>query len=335
MHIISTVGPNLLNNCSIDNFILEGTTGFRFNLSHGNIDKVKEQITYIKDNYEGILTMIDLQGSKLRVSRLYNKVEKAEKDHIIYFCSEEFYKSENKKDNLLPIYVPGGFKRLSYTKYISMKDGTMNFKVLEFEEGKFFKTKCLDGGIIRKEKGVNISSMNREGIGLTLMDKNNLREVLKAEPDIILMSYTNSRNIIVELREYLRDIPYKSTLIWSKVECNEGIKNIEEIIKISDGVVIGRGDLVAEIDIKNIPLIEDNIISISKKHNKDIIIATYILSSMKSSIKPNLNEVECIYNFIIKRVTGFMMTSEVSVGKYPLDSIRTLKFLIKNTLDKS
>ena len=273
MYIISTVGPNLYNNHSIDKFILEGTSMFRFNLSHGNVDKIKDQIKYIKDNHKNISTILDLQGSKLRVSRLYKGSERVEKNRIIYFCSEEFYKREKIKVNLVPIYVPGGFKRLKYTNNISMKDGTMNFKVLEFLEEKFFKTTCLDGGIIRGEKGINISSMDREGIGLTLKDKTQLKELLELEPEIILMSYTNSKNIILELKEYLEGITYKKPLIWSKIECNDGIKNIDEIIKVSDGIVIGRGDLVAERDMKDIPYIEDNIIGISKKNNKDIVIA--------------------------------------------------------------
>lgn len=334
MKIISSIGPNAKKKDFIDMMVKNGTDIFRFNLSHGNLDVMEEQINYIKKEYPNVELLADLQGNKIRVDKSFDGEKKVASGEKVRFSSPFYYENEKNKDNVIPLSFKGDFSRLYGVREILMKDGTMKFEVQGINKSKeVVKAETILGGIVRAEKGVNAVNMDREEQGITEKDKNDIQWAIMNKVDIINLSYVSSAIEIEEIKLLIRNIRkrkctgYKPKL-WAKIECREGIEDIYNISKKVDGIIIGRGDLCCEIPAISVPIIENKIIDDMKKTKKDIIIATHVLDSMKYSDRPYLSEIEAIYRFIERGATGFMLCGETNIGRHPIKSIKTLKQII-------
>lgn len=334
MKIISSIGPNAKEKNFIDMMVKSGTDTFRFNLSHGNLNVMEEQIDYIKKKYPQVELLGDLQGNKIRVDKSFNGEKKVVPGEKVRFSSPAYYKNVKNKDNVIPLSFKGNFSRLYGVREISMKDGTMKFEIQGINKNKEIITaEVILGGIIRAEKGVNAINMDREEQGLTEKDKKDIRWAIMNGIDIIDLSYVSSVTEIEETKLLIRNIRKKECIVykpklWAKIECREGIEDLYEISKKVDGIIIGRGDLCCEIPAISVPIIENKIIDDMKRTKKDIIVATHVLDSMKYSDTPYLSEIESIYRFVERGVTGFMLCGETNIGKYPIESIKTLKNII-------
>lgn len=340
MKIICSIGPNIKNENDLDKFINSGMTTMRLNFSHVDYKKAKTQINYIKNNFPKIDVIQDLQGNKLRVSSIFKGQFKVKTGDKVAFCSEDFYKKVpfTKEIIYVPIAIDINFNCLLSADKFLMKDSTMEFKIIK-KSNNIIETEVVRGGIIRGEKGINAPGMDRSMTNLTVKDKTDIDFGLKNGVDIICLSYTSTAKNIVELKDYIKSkIEYKSNIkfpkIWAKIECKSGVNNFEEILEEVDGIMLGRGDLISEIDILDIPEIEAKFIQAMKNINKELIIATFILDSMKYSTHPSIAEVETLASFIKNKVNGVMLAGEVGVGKYPIKVIETTKKIIdkyKNT----
>ncbi|KAJ52621.1 pyruvate kinase [Clostridium tetanomorphum] len=335
MKILCTIGPNVNNTKILGELIEAGMNVLRFNFSHIDYDFTKFLIHHCRKEYKDIIILQDLQGNKLRISNLFKGEIKVFPMDKVCFCSEEIYKNLSRTKNNEYIFVPlilnGDFSFLNSANRILMKDATMEFKIIENGHG-VIKTIVKRGGILRAEKGVNAPGMNRNDMGLTDKDKKDIIWGLENGVDIICLSYVCYPWNMIELKQYIKEYKkhknIKMPKLWAKVESLEGIKNFKEILKESDGILLGRGDLISEVDILDIPKIQEDLINIMKKSKKDFIVGTYILDSMKRKNIPTLSEVNDIYRFIKNKVDGFMLAGEVSIGKNPILAVETLKNII-------
>lgn len=335
MKIICSVGPNIKNEEDLYDFVVAGMNSMRLNFSHADYGLVEKYIKYTRENHPNIEIIADLQGNKIRVSRLFKgQLRVKEKDTII-FCSESYYKKLKpfkEKEIYVPISLDMNFQCLLSASKILMKDATMEFKI-EGKTKETVRTKVIRGGIIRAEKGINAPGMDRNSAKLTLKDKKDIKFALKNQVDVICLSYASNKCIIEELKHYIQSLStdcleLKKIKIWAKIECADGVKNINEISELVDGIMLGRGDLVSEVDVKDIPEIESSIISMMKVKNQELIIATFILESMRNSKTPSISEVESIAFFKRNMVDGIMLAGEVGVGRFPLEVIATAKGII-------
>lgn len=331
MHIIATVGPRSEEKWVLKEFINKGVDILRLNCSHFNKEEFSNVVSYSREIKKDIHIMTDLCGEKIRVSPKLKDIYKIYNGETIYFCGEDFYTNiniENLKDmKLIPLTIPAELLLNRCINNISMKDNTMNFEILEKKQG-IIKAKVIRGGIVRSGKGCNIPDLKRDIPFLSEKDKNDIRWSIEKDIDIICQSYVESKEDMEFLKEYINIefSDYKKPEIWAKVETPKGIKNLKEIIKVTDNVVIGRGDLVPEAGLLEAVKLEDKAIEYIVKNNKNIIMATNLLNSMKNGSRASLPEVESIYNFIKKGVRGFLLAGETSIGKAP---IKTIDFLNK------
>lgn len=336
MELICSMGPNIKDINDIDAFVQAGMTMPRFNFSHINYEKFEGLIKEIRVKYPTMKVLQDLQGNKLRVSKLYTYENKVFDGEPVLFCLEDKYErlknnAYNNKIKLIPISYSGTLEDFSNVKEIYMKDATMRFKVIE-KNGDFIKAATIKGGILRAEKGVNAPGLNREMLSLTKKDKYDIEVGIKNKVDIICASYVTSVKDIKEVKDYIKKIKAKhkiktSPKVWAKIECREGIENFEEILAVSDGIMIGRGDLKAEISLIDIPYEQEKIIMRMKKSNKTLIIATHILESMRREERPTLSEICAVTYFIKNKVNGLMLCTEVSITSKPTNVIKWINNL--------
>ncbi|MDS0524541.1 pyruvate kinase [Clostridium sp. SHJSY1] len=343
MDLICSIGPTVNTLEDIHKYYKAGMTIPRFNFSHVDYDKFDRLILGIKTCYPEMKILQDLQGNKLRVSRIYRKETRVYNGDRVIFCLEKNFFNLVKKEKLekikiIPISYEGSLSDLNNAHIIFMKDATMSFKIVEHNK-EYIGTITERGGMIRAEKGINAPGMIRDNLKLTNKDKKDILWGIKRGVNIICLSYATSSKDIIEVKEYIKKCKInnnKSNLIkvWAKIECLEGLNNFEEILKISDGIILGRGDLKSEAPIDDIPLIQENLLIRMRKSKKPFVIATYILDSMKKSIIPSLAEINDIYNFTKHKVDGLMLSTEITMAKDPIGLINYLNNLLNKYDEK-
>lgn len=336
MEIICSIGPNVKSIEDINGLVDAGMTMPRFNFSHMDYEKFNNLVPCIKEKYPDMMILQDLQGNKLRISNMYIGESKIFPKQIVIFCLEVDYKeliqNNNKyKERIIPITYNGKMEDFKDVNYLYMKDATMCFKILQ-KGTKYLKVETIYGGIFRAEKGVNAPGLIRDNLILTEKDKIDIEIGIKNDIDIICLSYVTDAKDMIELKEFVKGIIKKNKVnkmpkLWAKIECKEGINNFEQILKYSDGIMLGRGDLKSEVPIEEIPVIEENIINKMKKSKKKLIIATYILESMTKQDTARISEVNDIYKFVKNKVDGLMLSTEVAISREPLKVISFLKEL--------
>ncbi|MGL4772924.1 MAG: pyruvate kinase [Clostridium sp.] len=334
MLIISTVGPSILEKGVIKEVIQSGSNVLRFNFSHGEREKFEELLKNAREIKKDIHIMQDLSGSKIRVSSKLPFIYKIYNGEEVIFCGEDKYengklKKGDKGLRVIPLNIESKKLSTNDINEISMKDNTMRFEVVKEELG-ILTTKVTSGGIVRAGKGCNIKGFDRKNIELSLKDKNDISWAIEKNIDIICQSFVEDENQITEIIDFIASMGKVRRIpkIWAKVETPRGIENIHKISSLVDGILIGRGDLIAESSIVKAPKYQYEALDNMKAYKKDIIIGTHLLNSMKNGRSPELSEVESIYNLINYGVTGFMLAGETSIGKAPIKTVSFLNKLI-------
>ena len=333
MLVIATIGPSTKEKQILREIIDSGANMLRFNFSHGKLEEFEETINIARSINKDILIMQDLSGSKIRVSYKLPYIIKLYNGEQVFFCGEDSY--ERVKHNLsygskkiVPLNISKEILNKNPIKCISMKDNTMFFEVLNTEEG-FIKVRVKRGGVIRAGKGCNIKGLDRSNIGLSEKDKEDIKWGVNHNVDVICQSFVEKVKDIDMVKKYIAKESKEFTpKIWAKVETPSGIRNIDNIVKRVDGVVIGRGDLIPECSIEETPIYEEKAIKTCRKYDKDIIIATQVLNSMKNGRRAEISEVESVYNFVNLGVSGFLLAGETSIGKVPVKTVHFLRELI-------
>ncbi|MGL4991118.1 MAG: pyruvate kinase [Sarcina sp.] len=343
MYLIATIGPRTCDDKTIDNIIQGGANTIRINLSHGKYDEIDKVIGYIRRNYNSVKILMDLQGHKIRVSNLLKKEFFLENNSLVYFCSEEIYDKLSNLDcinsngKIIPLNISVEQIKTFNNSKLYMKDATMRFKVLDINPEGYIKTISKTSGMVRAEKGCNLPGISRDNLELSVKDKKDIQFALNEKVDILCYSYCSTQSDCENFKEEVFSALKRGDKIprlFAKVETKDAVKNIGLISELLDGVVIARGDLVPESDLYNMPIIQDTIINNLCKKNKEVIVATHVLSTMKKNgSKPSVPELNDIYNMVKKNISGFMLTSETTIGDNQYEIVKTLKFSINYYLE--
>ena len=335
MKIIATIGPNSSNRKVLAELINNGVDIFRLNFSHFYESEFIKILNDSRSIKKDISIMADLCGKKVRVAENLKNVFKVYINDIVYFCSSDVYSlivNNNDKSKIIPLNIKSEIIEKNDIKKISMKDGTMNFDIID-KDKIFLKAIAKDTGVVRGGKGCNIPGADLGENSLNDKDKENLKWAIDNNINIIGQSYVESSRDILCVREYIKKIKgnQNDIKIFSKLETIIGLNNYKEIVNCSDGIVIARGDLVPECGMEISVEQEFELLKKlkSNKHNKEIIIATHVLDSMKTGLNSTISEIESIYTFINNGATGFLLAGETSIGKYPVQTAKLLNKLIK------
>ncbi|KMT22808.1 pyruvate kinase [Clostridium cylindrosporum] len=334
MYLICSMGPKINTIADIERLVNAGMTTSRFNFSHSQYSKIEKLIKDIKRNYPSVQIMQDLQGNKLRVSKRFVGEVLIKKGEKVLFCLDDMYINRFKvsKYPLIPINYEGDFLDLLGAREIFMKDATMHFRIIK-KDSRFIMAEAVKGGVIREEKGINLPGIDRKRLRISEKDKKDIEWGVKKGVDIICASYVSGKKDIEDVRRCIESYSniegFKYPKVWSKIECQEGMDNIDEILKISDGIMLGRGDLKAEVPYYMIPIIQEGLLKKMKNSDKPFVIATYVLESSKKEKMPTIGELNDIYNSIKLGVNGFMLAGEVGTSNNPSFGVEILKDLIE------
>lgn len=320
--IVCTVGPSSDSEDKVASLIRAGADCFRLNFSHGTPEQHLESIKRIRDVSRkmkaSIAIMQDLPGPKLRVGLLRQGSITLKKGQSIYLFDERIEEEEKgipaNFENLYPAVREGSL--------ISLSDGTIRLKVISKEKGRIL-CKCLQGGQLLSGKGINLPSSSEGLSALTERDKKLLEFGLKYEVDAVAISFVKSSSDILLAKSLVKDSK-KRPLVVAKIEKREALKDLHNIIKESDVVMVARGDLGVENPLEQVPLIQKQIINLCLENSKPVITATQILESMVNNPTPTRAEVTDIANAILDGTDALMLSEETAVGKYPVECVKVL-----------
>ena len=324
--IVATIGPASDSPAKIEELILAGVDVFRFNTKHSTIEWHNERIERVQKiadklkKHIGI--MIDLQGSEIRIETKEEKNIMAKQDNIL-FIGSSFDNEE------VSVIIPDNkvLKKLKKGNSISIDDGSIMLEIIENQKN-LIKTKVVDGGIIKHRKSLNFPGSDIELSSLIKRDMDHLDATAKKNVTFVAFSFVSSKKDIQILKKELEKRKM-SALIISKIENQQAINRIDEIIKESDAIMIARGDLGIEIPIESIAFWQKEIIKKCRQNKKPVIVATQMLHSMIENPRPTRAEVTDVANSVLDGTDAVMLSEESALGKHPVKSVLMLDRIVK------
>jgi pyruvate kinase len=325
--IICTIGPASETTTVLRRMMLAGMDVVRLNFSHGNMQELSRGISLIRSlnaKYGRRIKLLgDLQGHRIRIGSLAQPIE-LKKHHIAWLIQN------NIKDaaGAIPFDYDGTVLDIKIGQHIFIDDGNIDLEVAGHYKGKL-KTRVMIGGLLKEHKGVNIPDAILEFGGISAKDKQDILFCEKHGVEYIAQSFVRTKRDIMDVKRLLgRGSPCR---VIAKIENREGIKNIDEIIKVSDGIMIARGDMGVSLPIYEIPIIQKMIIKKCNRAGKFVITATQMLESMTENLRPTRAEVTDVANAIIDGTDFVMLSAESAVGKYPVKAVAMMNDIIKFT----
>lgn len=335
--IVATLGLVSDSKDVLRKMIENGMNVARLNFSHGSYEwhgKVIETIRELSVEMNAQIGILaDLQGPRIR-TLVDAPVEIVNKETIFISDVETIKNSTQKMEgkNFL-LDVPNIVDDVEVGNEILIEDGLMKVLVKEKNEG-VLVCDVVDGGIVKNHKGVNIPDAKLKINPITEKDEKDLEFVLGKDVDFVAMSFVSSGENIEELRGKMKKILGREDnlpQIIAKIERKEAIKNLDDIIDHTDAVMVARGDLGIEIEPTMVAILQKEIVKKSLKAMKPVIVATQMLDSMIENPRPTRAEVSDVTNAVVDHADAVMLSGESASGKYPIESVRTMKDIIENT----
>lgn len=324
--IIATLGPSSDTKEKIKALAKAGVTMFRLNSSHGDEADHLLKLNYIREIEKEvgypIPILLDLQGPKIRVGNLDEPIELV-KDSIVKFRHQEKY-----ADGIIPVDYEGIAKDVKINEKIMLDDGKLVLEVVKIE-GDVINAKVLCGGLLKQRKGINIPGSQGSLKVLTDRDKQFVKFAIDNEIDYLGLSFVRDAKDVMELKELIKENNGKIKII-SKIEKPQALKNIDEIIIKSAGIMVARGDLGIEISPEKVPIVQKEIIKKANNQRKAVIVATQMLESMIEQPIPTRAEASDVANAIIDGTDAIMLSGETAAGKYPVEAVKMMVSIARN-----
>ena len=323
--IIVTLGPSSIDKRVLEKLKNAGANSYRINLSHS--DEVSLQNYINKLNEVNILPAIDTQGPQLRIIET-NISHGLEIDETVLIAfGKSVYNLEKSKDNSIIIFNHiEAFNQIDVGDIIRIDFSGLAVKVINKDNRNFLYCKVISTGTIIKNRAVDILGKSLKLSVLTDFDKKALKIAQSKGCKEVYSSFISKANEVKDLRKYIND---KNIKLISKIETSLGITNVCEIAKLSDAILIDRGDLSREISIPLVPIATSKIIQLCREIEKPVYVATNVLDSMMNSKIPSRAEVSDILNLLTQGVEGIVLAAEVAIGDNPVESVALLNHLIK------
>lgn len=327
--IVATLGPATDDLDTLRGVIREGLNVARMNFSHGSHEEHKKRLELFRQACElenvSLPVLLDTKGPEIRTGEFDGKPTlKTGSEFTIYHddrvgdakgCSityKDLYKDVNGGDSIL------------------FDDGLVKVEVVSVDD-KDIKCRVCNDGQVSTKKSVNVPGVPVNLPPFTEKDIEDLKFACKNDFDFVALSFVRKAKDVVEARQILKKNGGEDIRIIAKIENREGVDNIDEIIVVADGIMIARGDLGVEIPYEEVPFVQNDLIKRVNKKGKTVITATQMLDSMIRNPRPTRAEVSDISTAIFEGTSAIMLSGETAMGKYPVESVRTMANVAKQT----
>lgn len=325
--ILATLGPSTYDSEQIKKLIVSGIDGVRLNFSHGNYEFFEKLYQNIYkacvDEKTPLAVLIDLQGPKIRIGELVEPEYLIEKDEILEITTQNIIGTKDKISTTYKNLVEDA----ELGNLILIDDGLLKLQIIDKTKDSVV-CKAMNNGKIKPRKGMNLPGMKLSTPSITEKDYSDIEFAVKNRVDFIALSFVRSPEDVVELKNWLvmkgLDIP-----VIAKIEKKEAVDLFDDILTVSDGIMIARGDLGVELPPQELPVLQKSIIKKCNSVGKLVITATQMLESMINSPIPTRAEASDVANAVWDGTDVVMLSGETSVGAYPIQTVETMNDILK------
>lgn len=320
--IIASLGPACFNPDILEQMAYAGMNCVRINFSHAT-EKQNETTLKIIDEVrkrtkKNIAILYDTKGPEFRNDTLENGEINLIEGNKIRVIKEHILGN----DKAFSVNHPAALNSVEKGNYILLENGLMKLKVISKEEDGV-TCEVINGGVLGDKKSINVPGVHLNIPFISKQDRNDIIYASHHDGDFLAASFVSCKEDIYEIKEILKEEKSNMKII-SKIENTTAIKNIEEIIEVSDGIMIARGDLGVEARMEDLPHYQKEIIRLCRKHSTFVIVATEMLESMKTSLRPTRAEITDVANAILDGTDAVMLSGETTVGKYPVEVVKIM-----------
>ncbi|MBW4084188.1 pyruvate kinase [Paenibacillus sp. S150] len=321
--IVCTIGPASESLENIKKLILAGMNVARLNFSHGDFEEHGNRIKTIrqasKELGKTVAILLDTKGPEIRTGKLEVEPIELVQDEYLTLTTEEILGDQNR----ISITYTDLPNDVQVGSTILIDDGLIGLTVVDIQ-GTEIKTRIVNGGTIKSKKGVNVPGVAISLPGITEKDTNDIIFGIEQDIDFIAASFVRKASDVQEIRALLEKHKASHIQIISKIENQQGVDNLDEILAASDGLMVARGDLGVEIPAEDVPLAQKLMIEKCNIAGKPVITATQMLDSMQRNPRPTRAEASDVANAIFDGTDAIMLSGETAAGKYPVESVLTM-----------
>ncbi|HWL11698.1 MAG TPA: pyruvate kinase, partial [Ureibacillus sp.] len=330
--IVCTIGPASEAPEMLTKLIEAGMNVARLNFSHGNHEEHAVRITTIREVAQklnktvGIL--LDTKGPEIRTHTMENGELHLTQGQEIAISMTEVVGNEN----AFSVTYENLIEDVDQDDKILLDDGLIELRVLSKDlDNGLIHTVVENAGLLKNKKGVNVPGVSVKLPGITEKDAQDILFGIEQGVDFIAASFVRTAKDVLEIRELLEQNGGSHIQIIPKIENQEGVDNIDEIIQVSDGLMVARGDLGVEIPAEEVPLVQKTLINKCNFVGKPVITATQMLDSMQRNPRPTRAEASDVANAIIDGTDAIMLSGETAAGLYPVESVTTMNKIAEHT----
>ncbi|MET8505734.1 pyruvate kinase [Streptomyces sp. NPDC004787] len=324
--IVCTLGPATETYDQIKALIEAGMDVARLNLSHGGHAEHEERYRHVRKAAEetgrSVGVLADLQGPKIRLGRFREGPVLLERGDEFTITVEPM---EGDKDGCGTTYS-GLAADVTTGERILVDDGRVTLEVVSVD-GPRVHTLVIEGGMVSDNKGLNLPGVAVSVPALSEKDVEDLRWALRTGVDVIALSFVRSGRDAEDVHRIMAEEGRRVPVI-AKIEKPQAVENIDEIVAAFDGIMVARGDLGVEMPLEQVPIVQKRAIKLAKRNAKPVIVATQMLDSMIENSRPTRAEASDVANAVIDGTDAVMLSGETSVGKYPIETVRTMSRIV-------
>lgn len=328
--IVCTIGPSSESLENTKKLIQAGMNVARLNFSHGDFEEHGNRIKNIRQaNVElgtSVAILLDTKGPEIRLGKLKEEPIELVQGETITLTTEEILGDRNR----IPVTYSNLPNDLTVGSTVLIDDGLIGLTV-ESIDGTEIHCRIVNNGPIKSKKGVNVPGVKISLPGITEKDAGDIVFGVEQGIDFIAASFVRKASDVLEIRELLEKHNGGHIQIISKIENQEGVDNLDEILEVSDGLMVARGDLGVEIPAEEVPLVQKMMIKKCNHAGKPVITATQMLDSMQRNPRPTRAEASDVANAIFDGTDAIMLSGETAAGKYPVESVQTMSRIAERT----
>ncbi|RBW71484.1 pyruvate kinase [Bacillus taeanensis] len=328
--IVCTIGPASESVEKLTELMEAGMNVARLNFSHGDFEEHGARIKNIREAAEKlgktVAILLDTKGPEIRTQTLKEGVAELQAGQELIVSMEEVIGDNTK----ISVTYPGLIDDVEVGSKLLLDDGLIELEVTSKHNNELV-TKVLNSGTLKNKKGVNVPGVSVNLPGITDKDANDIQFGIEQGVDFIAASFVRRASDVLEIRELLEKNDAAHIHIIPKIENQEGVDNIDEILQVSDGLMVARGDLGVEIPAEEVPLVQKELIKKCNALGKPVITATQMLDSMQRNPRPTRAEASDVANAIFDGTDAIMLSGETAAGTYPVEAVKTMHNIAKRS----
>ncbi len=328
--IICSIGPSSCNPDTMEKMVKNGMNVARINFSHATPEEKLNVVSCVKEVRKrtnmpiGIL--YDTKGPEFRNGNLENGEITLVEGKTIKIVKEDVLGNTER----FSVNYPEAIDSLKVGDTILLENGLMRIDVIEKNDTEV-NCKIINGGVLGNKKSLSVPGVHLNIPFISDIDREDIKYACNHDGDFLALSFVSTKEDVMEAREILKEENREDLKIISKIESVTGIENLDEIIEVSDGIMVARGDLGVEAKMEDLPILQKMIIKKCREQGKIAVVATEMLESMKKSVRPTRAEVSDVANAVLDGTDAVMLSGETTTGKYPVETVGFMASICENT----